>query len=951
MKASILPLMALGCCLPAPLLTACGDGGKPAAAQAADPQDAVSVFHILPKRVQDTRDWYGQTSATGKQEIHPRITGTVQEIHYTEGARVKKGDLLYTLDPTLFQAELERARANLKAAEAATKTAQVEQTRTQKDLERNEKLNPSGAVSDMDLQTARHNHQAAVAGVKTARAQEELQRAAVRKAELDLERTRITAPEDGIAGINNVSPGDTVNPASCLTTMYAADPMEVKFSITSEQFLAVQQYLAAGTPVEFRLVLEDGTLHPSTGHVTALDNIITQNGMIEVTGAIEAPGAALRGNMTVRVRIATGEKDALLVPQQAISTQQLNTFVTVVDPQGLPRLIPVNTAGTYETKVVEKDEFSTMQPLVAITGTLKPLADSLRELGYAHPQDAPVVADSAAAAHVSTLVAQNARAARTGARPGSLKTRELSFKPAVSPAMRRAALSLTDPRPAAGLQATLPPFPVKVAPMLRQDVEISRTWKASLRGVQEPMLRPRVSGILLEDTGIPTGSLVKEGDLLFRIDPQDYELAVETARAALQAAQAAQEQAAAKRELCKDDADRFHKVAAKMPGSISEKTVTDADLALLAAEAAVSRAEAEAAQAQAALHTAELNLGYTRITSPINGRLGDSIAANGSMVTPESGQALAMVSSTDPMQVDLNVSGLDALAGLREYAAGQAGSLEFDVQLEDGTLHPHRGTVTGCAADISKTTGTLHLVGRVPNPGAALRSGTPVQVRAVSRQIKNAWLVPARAPISSGGNTFVIVLQPDTPAPCILPVKLREIVNIPVTGPDGKPTVQPMQVIEPDERMLSALVQAIYHTDTVAQAIMQYHKAANWKELATKLLQQESPAALEADMQASGAETWREYLLAKTGAADELELIARQNGCADLMELLLKQLGVPDGTMPDVVVEGTQLALKTAQENISARADVNLLRPVPFSYTPTQPVEESVTAKPAADQD
>ena len=145
MKASILPLMALGCCLPAPFLTACGDGGKPAAAQAADPQDAVSVFHILPKRVQDTRDWYGQTSATGKQEIHPRITGTVQEIHYTEGARVKKGDLLYTLDPTLFQAELERARANLKAAEAATQTA---------------------------------------------RAQVELQRSAVRKAKLDLERTR-----------------------------------------------------------------------------------------------------------------------------------------------------------------------------------------------------------------------------------------------------------------------------------------------------------------------------------------------------------------------------------------------------------------------------------------------------------------------------------------------------------------------------------------------------------------------------------------------------------------------------------------------------------------------------------------------------------------------------------------------------------------------------------------
>ena len=953
MKTATLALVSLG--MAGMLLCSCDN--KDAATQAeaaAQEAPAITVFRIMPYKVLDTEDWFSTLGGDGTVHIHPRVKGTLLGYEYEKGALVKKGDVLFRIDPVTFQANLERAQANLKVAEAAVATGRADELRCRKDFERNEKLSPSGAISKRELEESRHALQAAEATVKKAEAQVEFNRAAVKQAELDLERTVIRAPKDGLIGTPTASAGDTVGPETELASMYNATPLNVVFYFNSERLVRLfhEHNLAEAdfsALAKFQIILEDGSVYRHPGKIHAINNAIGENGMVKVEGDVDNSELELRPGMTVRVRMPITEREVLLVPQDAVVTQMLNTFVLAVDRQGVPHLIPVRRDGEYEVAIQEENGYTSTQKLVAVAGVGKPLAESLKEIGYDNPADAPVVADPLNGVRAIAVSAANSRRAGDAA-PAALKTAPRSFKPVITPEMRQAAASLrpTDnPQP---VEATLPPFPVKVAPLVRCDVDINEEWYGTIQGRDEAELRPNISGILEGDT-IKAGSLVKKGDKLLQIEARDFEIAVEEAKATLDAARAGRDRAQASLAMARDDADRYHAMQKATPGAVSEKTVTDAELAVAAAEAAVTSAEADIAQAQAALHIAEIDLGYTTITAPFDGRISFGMGDTGSMVSPATAKPLAVLTSTNPMEVRFNVSGSHALRGLRKimkHPNDDAGDITFDVILEDGVVHPYKGVATGIDNQLNQATGTLQVIGEVENPDAMLRSGMPVTVRAVQERIKGAWLVPARAPLCVGDSTYLLVLQKNN-APYMMPVVLRNIVNIRVKDGTGQEVLQPMQVVEPDHAVLGTLLMVAGNADNLGTLLLQSEEVKTWKELALKYDQGLTPEKFDTAYAESGCLNHRDFVLQRAGAKDEIELVAHARGYANAMELLLHEMGYKKGEQVNVVVEGTQQAAMCARANIAAGADANTLTPVPFKYIPPRTVTGSVTAGPAQD--
>ena len=953
MNTASLALVSLG--IAGTLLCCCDSKDTAAPAAAAQEPPAVSVFHIMPHKVMDTEDWFSTLGGDGTVHIHPRVKGTLLGYEYEKGALVKKGDVLFRIDPVTFQANLERAQANLKVAEAAVATGKADELRCRKDFERNEKLSPSGAISKRELETARHALQAAEATVRKAEAQVEFNRAAVKQAELDLERTVIRAPKDGLIGTPAASAGDTVGPETKLATMLGADKLNVVFHFNSERMVRLfHQYGQAEADysemAKFQLVLEDGSIYRHPGKIHAINNAIGENGLVKVEGDVPNTELELRPGMTVRVRMPIDEREVLLVPQEAVISQMLNTFVLAVDKQGVPHLIPVRRDGEYEVAIQEEDGYTSTQKLVAVAGIQKPLADSLKEIGYDNPADAPVVADPINGVRAIAVSAANSRRAEDTA-PTALKTAPRSFKPVITPELRQAAESLLweDDAPAnSAVEPTLPPFPVKVAPLVRCDVDINEEWYGTIKGRDEAELRPNITGIL-EGDSIKAGSLVKKGDKLIRIEARDFEIAVEEAKATLEAARAGKDRAEAALAMARDDAERYHAMQKTSPGAISEKTVTDAELAVASAEAAVTSAAADIAQAEAALHIAEINLGYTTITAPFDGRISFGMGDTGSMVFPATAKPLAVLTSTNPMEVRFNVSGTHALRGLRKFMQNpndDAREITFDIILEDGVVHPFKGVATGIDNQLNQATGTLQVIGEVENPDAMLRSGMPVTVRAVRETIKNAWLVPARAPLCVKDSTYLLLLQKNN-APCMMPVVLQNIVNIRVKDGTGKEVLQPMQVVEPDHEVLGALLMVAGDTDNLATLLLQAEKVKDWKELGLKYNKDLTPDTFDTAYAESGCLSHRDFVLRLAGAKDEIDLVAHARGFANTMELLLHEMGFQKGDQVDVVVEGTQQAHMCVQANITAGADTNVLTPVPFQYTPPRTVTGSVTAEPA----
>jgi len=285
-----------------------------------------------------------------------------------------------------------------------------------------------------------------------------------------------------------------------------------------------------------------------------------------------------------------------------------------------------------------------------------------------------------------------------------------------------------------------------VTPVVQRDVPVYQEWIGTTAGDVNAEIRPNITGYLLR-RDYPEGGFVRQGQLLFEIDPRQFQAQLEQAQANLGQGQATL--AKAERDVARDRPLAEQK-------ALSQQELDNA-------VAAEQVARANVAALRAAVDQARLNLAWTRVTSLVSGIAGAAIAQVGNLVSPQS--VLVTVSRVDPLRVLFNVSEQDYL---RFRGAGEAGTAprigELELVLADGTVFPHRGRVIFTDRGVDVKTGTIGVVGAFPNPGNVLRPGQYGKVRAETSVERGALLVPQRAVNELQGGYQVAVVGPDDKA-------------------------------------------------------------------------------------------------------------------------------------------------------------------------------------------
>ena len=326
--------------------------------------------------------------------------------------------------------------------------------------------------------------------------------------------------------------------------------------------------------------------------------------------------------------------------------------------------------------------------------------------------------------------------------------------------------------PAAG------PPAVEVVEVAQKDVPITKEWVATLDGFVNAQIRAQVSGLLLKQN-YANGSYVKEGMPLFQIDPRPFQAALDQATGKLEQAKADLQRAQAQLGKTELDVTRYTPLAKE--SAISQQELDDAVQANLAAKAQVEQEKAAIESARAAVESAKLNLGFTRIVSPINGVAAISTAQVGDLVGPQS-MALTAVSTVDPILASITPSEQEYLATVR-YATKEGLSedavlrrLEWQLKLSDGTTFPHTGRFYAIDRQIDIRTGAILVRIQFPNPGNMLRPGGFGSVSTVTNIQHNALLVPQRAVRELQGGYLVAVVDHENKA-SLRPVKMGQKVG------------------------------------------------------------------------------------------------------------------------------------------------------------------------------
>src|SRR6266498_3390523 len=310
------------------------------------------------------------------------------------------------------------------------------------------------------------------------------------------------------------------------------------------------------------------------------------------------------------------------------------------------------------------------------------------------------------------------------------------------------------------------PPEVEVVQVEQKDVPIWNEWVGTLDGLVNAQIKPQVTGYLLRQT-FKEGSFVKKGELLFEIDPRTFQAALDQAKAQRANAEGQLAQAEANQVKAQLDVNRYTPLA-------KEQAVTQQDLDNAIQANVAAQAQVRAAKAQ--VDAAQLNLGFTRIVSQIDGIAGIAQAQIGDLVGPTT--LLTTVSTLDPIKVYFPVSKKGYLNYIKENPdaakrAEQERQLGLEMILADGSRYPHEGSFSFADRQVDVKTGTLRLQGLFPNPGNILRPGQFARVRAVTKTRRGALLVPQRAVTELQGSYQVAVVSKDNKVE-IRPVKVGE---------------------------------------------------------------------------------------------------------------------------------------------------------------------------------
>ncbi len=301
------------------------------------PSPLVEVAEVTKADVPIYHEWIGSLDGLVNAQIRAQVTGYLVKQNYREGDPIKKGDLLFEIDPRPFQAALDQAKGHLAQAEARF-------GKTKLDVKRYGPLVKDKAISQEEYDDAVQANLEAEAAVVSAKAQ-------VEQAQLNLEFTKITSPIDGIASIAKAQIGDLVGLASGeLTTVSTIDPIKAYFNVTEQAYVNFTRRFMNDSDrreqlkqLGIELILTDGTTYPLKGQIFATDRQIgPTTGALRVEAQFPNPDYALRPGQFARIRVKIDMKrDALLVPQRAISELQGNYQVAVLTSSNTIHIQPV----------------------------------------------------------------------------------------------------------------------------------------------------------------------------------------------------------------------------------------------------------------------------------------------------------------------------------------------------------------------------------------------------------------------------------------------------------------------------------------------------------------------------------------------------------------------------------------------------------------------------------
>jgi RND family efflux transporter MFP subunit len=324
----------LGLVLTAALLAACSQSQRQ---QSAAAPPTVTVANPVQRTVTDKDEYVGRFAAVDSVEIRSRLPGYLSEIHFTDGQMVKKGDLLFVIDRRPFEIALEQMRANLAQARANLAF-------TEGDLARGKELAANKTLTEQAFEQRQQAKSVAEAAVAS-------QQAMVHSAELDLDTySQLRSPIDGRIGdrrvaVGNLVTGGTGGNNTLLATIVSVDPIRFEFTFDEASYLRYQRFAAGnkqsgvdgGVPVSLKLIDEKDFVHQ--GKIDFVDNVIDHSsGTIRARAVFSNPDGIFTPGMFGRIRVpGSPPYTALLVPDEAIGSEQARKFVLVVDDTGVVR--------------------------------------------------------------------------------------------------------------------------------------------------------------------------------------------------------------------------------------------------------------------------------------------------------------------------------------------------------------------------------------------------------------------------------------------------------------------------------------------------------------------------------------------------------------------------------------------------------------------------------------
>ena len=320
-----------------------------AAAAAAPPGAEVDVAAVVSRSITDYQEYSGRIEAIDYVQIRPQVSGTIVAVHFQDGAMVKKGDLLFAIDPRPYQAEVDRTAAQLASAESRSGYAAA-------DWERAQRLLTDNAIAKRDYDEAQNANREAIASVKAAKA-------ALEAAQINLGYTAITAPVSGRMSRAELTVGNVVSigpNAPVLTTLVSMSPIYASFDVDEHTYLRFLSHDSKGTvPVWIGLANETG--YSREGVIDSVDNRLdTSSGTIRVRARFDNADSVLVPGLYARVRVGGGAPhQAVLVSDAAVQTDQDKKFVLLVNQE--------NKVLYREVKLGDQH-----QGLRVITGGLQP---------------------------------------------------------------------------------------------------------------------------------------------------------------------------------------------------------------------------------------------------------------------------------------------------------------------------------------------------------------------------------------------------------------------------------------------------------------------------------------------------------------------------------------------------------------------------------------------------